>query len=68
MTKKIKSITIYKPQETATFAIGAKLVTNGKEVDNLVVAIQVNFFNTARISFSDGMVLVFKGFPVVYEI
>jgi hypothetical protein len=63
---KIKSIAIYKPQETSSFEVGAKLITNKKETDIIVESISI-FLKRVRVKFSNGMVLVFKGFPISYE-
>ena len=65
--KKIKSVAIYKPQEVATFEVGAKLIMGGKETETVVTKISINIFRKVKVEFSDGMVLVFKGFPISYE-
>ena len=58
MTKKITSVSIYKPQEVSSFGVGAKLVVNGEESAHTVTEIKVNIFNTVRIYFSSGMTLI----------
>lgn len=65
--KKIKSVAIYKPTETASFEVGAKLIMGGKETENTVSKISVNIFNSVKVEFSNGMVLKFKGFPISIE-
>lgn len=64
---KARSVSIYKPQEVASFEVGAKLIVNGEESAHTVTNIAINFFNSVRVEFSSGMTLTFKGFPIVFE-
>jgi sRNA-binding protein len=63
----VKSVSIYKPHEVASFEIGAFLIVGEKESRHKVTLISINFFNSVRVDFSSGMTLTFKGFPIVFE-
>ena len=59
------SITIFTPDK-AYFEVGQKLIREKKETDVSVVKIKV-FFGTVKIYLSDGKVLNYKGFPIIYS-
>ena len=64
---KLKSIAIYKPQETVVYEVGKKILFNGEISDIAVISISVSFFNTVRIETSDGNIYVFRGIPISYQ-
>jgi hypothetical protein len=75
MIKKIKSVAIYKPLEMVSFAVGGE-IQNGvdekgqpKKTGQIVERVNINpFTNSVSVILSDGMVLVFKGLPISYEL
>lgn len=68
MKKEVKSIGIYKPMETVSFSIGSKVSIGGVETENTVEKIIVGPFRKSEVYMSGGMILVFEGFPISYEL
>ena len=64
---KIKSVTIYKPTDTATFEIGSLLMRGEEKTTISVEKIRIGILKQVVIILSDDSKIVFKGFPISYE-
>lgn len=65
---KVKSVSIHRPADTISFAPGDELSLGKVENKHTVEKIYVGMFNAVRVQFKSGIVLVYKGFPIVYEV
>ena len=72
--KKIKSVAIYKPTDTAVFSLGSEIIRGvdekGKEIKTgqIVDKISISIYNNVDVILSDKSVLCFRGFPISYEV
>lgn len=66
--KKVKSVAIYKPTETAVFEVGSLLMRGEEKTTIKVERISLGFLRKVKIELSDGNIIVFSGFPISYEI
>jgi len=64
--KKITSIAIYKPTETAVFEVG-QMIMYGEEKTTIKVEKISVFGKTVKIKLSNQNTLVLKGLPISYE-
>lgn len=66
MFKKIKLVTIYKPNDVATFEVGRFLIF-GKVESKIVVETISLGYNSVSIHLSNGGKIIFKKLPFSYE-
>ena len=61
----ITNVSIHRGEREQYYAVGGKLVSGDKETDVTVTSIHA-IFGTVVIRLSDGVNLIFKGFPYSY--
>lgn len=66
--KKVKSVAIYKPTETAVFEVGSLLMRGEEKTTIKVERIKIGFLKKVKIELSNGNTIVFSGFSISYEI
>ena len=67
--KNLKAVSIHKPQATASFQVGECLYFGKEKSEIKVTSIKVCvFFSRVVIATSDGNKMVFRGFPITYDV
>lgn len=63
---KVRDITIDRPNTSVSFIVNDEVKLG--ETKTTVESIEVGIFRRVRVTLKNGIILVYRGFPIIYEI